>query len=432
MTSQIDHGKVARSKSECGAALLSVLMTSTMLMAAGGALILATSMATRTAVDSTAEMQAYYSAEAGLQSVLNVLRGNVAPDSSVQCPPPTPTQISNPGQINFRCAVTTPNGSNLLTDTSGTPRLSGWLTYNYTPSGMTNPDRVVLFPTSGYAPATGLAYSVEVSDPDNTQIALEPTRLLLHVTGYGPKGAIKRLELILKRTDFDYVPPATIMMRGVSTGNANITVTTGDSAVKDYSGHDHSGSGVIPSFGATNAGDMNVEIDASNKNTVDTPIAAVFGNSSLPPWLQSPDLARSFLADLKADAIAQGRYFSTYSGYSGSDSSPIFTFVDGDCNLDGGAGLLVVTGNLEMNGNPSFSGLILVLGQGSVNRDGGGNGNIYGALAVARFDQNGSGPFLAPTFNTNGGGNSTMQFDSSAVRAALNIAGPIVQGVHEY
>ena len=106
--------------------------------------------------------------------------------------------------------------------------------------------------------------------------------------------------------------------------------------------------------------------------------------------------------------------------------------MDGDCNLDGGAGLLVVTGNLEMNGNPSFSGLILVLGEGSVNRDGGGNGNIYGAMAVARFNQNGNGPFLAPTFNTSGGGNSTMQFDSDAVRKALNVAGPTVLGVHEY
>src|SRR2546425_4743734 len=126
MTSQIDHRKVARSKGECGAALLTVLMTSTMLMVAGGALILATSMATRTAVDSTAEMQAYYGAEAGMQSAVNVLRGNVAPDPLVQCPPPNPTQSPNPTKINFRCAVT-PNGSNLLTDTTLTPRLSAWL-----------------------------------------------------------------------------------------------------------------------------------------------------------------------------------------------------------------------------------------------------------------------------------------------------------------
>src|SRR5437588_5016728 len=130
MTSQIDHGKVARSKSERGAALLSVLMTSAMLMAAGGALILATSMATRTAVDATAEMQAYYSAEAGLQDTLNVLRGNVAPNASMPAG----------SKIDFRKAVT-PADSNCPNDRSTTPRLSGWLNYNYTPSGEGSPDR---------------------------------------------------------------------------------------------------------------------------------------------------------------------------------------------------------------------------------------------------------------------------------------------------
>ena len=93
---------------------------------------------------------------------------------------------------------------------------------------------------------------------------------------------------------------------------------------------------------------------------------------------------------------------------------------------------MIVTGNLEMNGNPSFDGLILVLGGGSINRDGGGNGNIYGAITVARFDVNGTGGFLGPIFNTNGGGNSTIQYDSSAVRKALNLGGPLVQGVREF
>lgn len=85
-----------------------------------------------------------------------------------------------------------------------------------------------------------------------------------------------------------------------------------------------------------------------------------------------------------------------------------------------------------MSGNPSFEGLILVLGEGSVNRNGGGNGNIYGSITVAKFDRNGSGGFLAPTFTTNGGGNSTLQYDSDAVRKALNAAGPLVMGVREF
>lgn len=402
---------------ERGAALITVLMISTLLLATGGALILITSTASRTAVDATAEMQAYYAAEAGIQNSLNVLRGNVAPRTGATQP-----------KVNFRYAVD-PVGSNLLTDTSTSGRLSNWLNYDYTPTGQINPDRVTL--TSSYAPATGLAYSVEISDPDSTLPPAEPSRLLLRVTGYGPKGALKRLELLVKRSTVDYDPPAMLMMRGADDGTP-MTFTIGNSNAKDYSGHDRASSAILPAFGSTSNGDLTIEVTSDSKDTVATPKAAMFANSALPQWLQSAGQARAFLADQRATAISQGRYFSSFSGTSGSTSSPAFTFVDGDCTLDGGAGLLIVTGNLTMSGNPSFEGLILVLGGGHIQRNGGGNGNIYGAISVAKFDVNGTGGFQAPFFDTNGGGNASLQYDSDAVRSALNVVGPRVLGVHEY
>jgi len=406
-------------RGERGAALVTVLLISTLLLATGGALILLTSTASRTAIDSTAEMQAYYSAEAGLQNTLNVLRGNVAPNA-----------LMLPGsKIDFRNAVTLAT-SNLATDTSTRPRLSGWLNYDYTPTGSTIPDRVSL--TANYAPITGLAYAVQVSDPDNTPVASgEPTRLLLRVTGYGPKGAVKNLELLVKRSNFDYSPPAMLMMRGADDGTP-VNFTIGNSAAKDYSGHDRVSTTILPSFGATSDGDTTIEVDSDGKDTAAAPKAQKFTNSSLPEWLQTADLDRAYLADWKADAISQGRYFTSFDGNSGSTSSPAFTFVDGDCELTGGAGLLIVTGTLTMHGNPDFTGMILVLGDGVWDRSGGGNGNIYGAFAVAKFNKNGSGNFLAPSFTTNGGGNATLQYDSDAVRQALNVAGPKVLGVHEY
>ena len=63
---------------ERGAALTAVLIT-TMLLGIAGMVILSTGMSATTSVDSTAELQAYYGAESGLEAVLNVLRGNVAP-----------------------------------------------------------------------------------------------------------------------------------------------------------------------------------------------------------------------------------------------------------------------------------------------------------------------------------------------------------------
>ena len=55
-----------RRKTERGAALITTLLISTLLLGACGALILTTSMSATTAVDSTSEMQAYYVAEAGM------------------------------------------------------------------------------------------------------------------------------------------------------------------------------------------------------------------------------------------------------------------------------------------------------------------------------------------------------------------------------
>ncbi len=410
---------VVKNHSESGAALLMVLMLSMLLLATGGALLLTTSLASRTAIDSTSEMQAYYSAEAGLQRTLAVLRGQIGPAGA----------MAAGSRIDFRKAVT-PAASNLPSDTTNLARLSGWLNYSYTPAGASNPDRVTL--TTSYAPATGMAFSLVVSDPDSTpNIDGEPIRLLIQITGFGPKGAVKQMELVVNRSNIDFSPPATILIRSSDDGTP-VDFTLGNSAAKEYSGHDHSGTAILPSFAATSGADTAIELAADNKGTVEAPIAQTIANSSLPPWLRSTTEARLFLAEQKANAIGQGRYFPSFSGNSGSSGSPEFTFVDGDCNLDGGAGLLIVTGDLVLNGNPSFEGLILVLGDGTVNRNGGGNGDIYGALVVASFDIIGPGDFRAALFNTNGAGNSKMQYDSVAVRKALNVAGPRVWGVHEY
>jgi len=406
---------------ERGAALITVLLISTLLLLTGGTLVLVTGLSTRTAIDATAEMQAYYAAESGIQDTLNVLRGNRSPV----------TGMPANSKINFLKAIT-PSDSNRNTDNSGLRHLSGWLNYNVNDANG-NPDRVAL--TASYSPLTGLAYSVDVSDPDaaTTPVGTEPARLLLRVRGFGPKNAEKRLELIVKRSNFDYIAPAMLMIRGAEDCSPT-HFTAGDSHAKDYSGHDHYPTGtILPTFGATCGGDMTTEINADTKDTVVNPKAATISLSDLPEYLRTtdgPTGARAFLDDQQVSAVTEGRYFTSFSGYAGTSTDPLFTFVDGNCNLDGGAGLLIVTGTLTLNGNPNFDGLILVMGQGIVNRDGAGNGEYYGAMAVARFNRT-SGPFLAPWFDTDGAGTSSMQYDSDAIRRALNASGPRALGIHE-
>jgi hypothetical protein len=83
-----------------------------------------------------------------------------------------------------------------------------------------------------------------------------------------------------------------------------------------------------------------------------------------------------------------------------------------------------------MHGNTDFNAVIFVLGGGSVHRNGGGKGTISGGIVIAKFDA--TGGFLAPSFTTNGGGNSTIQYDSNAVaEATQTLPGFQVIGVVE-
>src|SRR5262245_47001349 len=118
-------------KNEKGAALVMVLMIMLLMLAAASGLLLEVSMNTANVTDATAEQQAYNAAESGIQSAINVLRGNTVPSVLLDTSKPA-TDPKN--QINFRRAVNV-SSSNLSTDPTNVSRLSRWMNYNYTPSG---------------------------------------------------------------------------------------------------------------------------------------------------------------------------------------------------------------------------------------------------------------------------------------------------------
>jgi Tfp pilus assembly protein PilX len=107
------------------------------------------------------------------------------------------------------------------------------------------------------------------------------------------------------------------------------------------------------------------------------------------------------------------------SGTAGAAATPQVTYVNGDFTLNGGAGVLVVTGNLSISGGMQFDGLILVVGQGSVliNGGGGGGSSIYGSVFVANTN-NRSTPFAqlatlgVPAFTWHGGGDASIYYNS--------------------
>jgi hypothetical protein len=412
---------------ERGAALITAVLLSLLLLAAGGVLILTSTMTGVTARDSTAEMQAYYAAEAGVAKTLEVLRGNVQST-------PAGTKAS------FRNLVCSPT---LWTTTAG-----GYV--NVTADG-------------------GTRFQVtSILDPDNQNSAAmcaivpaanyKPERLRIRITGLGSRGSRKNMEVVINRYTLEYDVKATVTLPNGS--GTPIGFNLGGSNVTSTSGQDASGTGTaIAAFAISNA-DYNTtnnvmdgcHADGSNCGGSGPNVfpgdPAVLGNSNTPSFLQSVAKARSFLygdEGLKQAAINQGRYFTSgasaiasKAGLGANNTDGVFTFVDGDLVLGPGnptgQGTLVVTGKLTLDGNFNFNGVIMVLGKGEVYRSGGGSGNIFGAMFIAKFAVSGldSDQFGAPVFDTSGGGNANIQYSTDAVDRAKAVGGHAVKGVREY
>jgi len=119
---------------------------------------------------------------------------------------------------------------------------------------------------------------------------------------------------------------------------------------------------------------------------------------------------------------------STVSGINlGTDAAPVINVVNGDLTIGNGAGILLVTGTLTEAGGSSFDGLVLVIGKGSITKDGGGGGqyngstflaNMYTDTTYAHLIALGSNLPPGPTTMTwNGGGNALVQYDSCWVNS---------------
>ena len=269
-----------------------------------------------------------------------------------------------------------------------------------------------------------------------TVTAPQPSRLIADISGFGPRSAKKQLKMLLSRFAFDFSPVSTITLRSADNGSV-ATFSAGSSAVYSYSGYDNAAGGDLPAFGVTSTPDYNMLLAQS------LPSGQVVGSPTniqkidvddLPNWLQTADGARAMLNSLRTSAMNNGRYFTPATPPSdfGSVTAPKMTFVDGDADLipADGAGVLLCTGALTIEGSAQFHGLVLVIGAGSLTRSGGGDGGSYGSVMVAHFGT--TGDFLAPTMQANGGGTSLIQYDSAWVRRGLGTPGPRVMAIGEF
>jgi hypothetical protein len=318
-------------------------------------------------------------------------------------------------------------------------------------------------PTSVTIPVSGtFAITTIVTTP-------EPRRLIVKVQGYGPHGAVKNMQAMVSSFAMNYDPPATFVIRGHDDSTTGATVSIGSSAQYVYNGNDNSGGQPLPAFLVTNNPDFTTLSNLKSNNSLplsgDTtglipvlkPLTLPTDLPQLPPWLQTTSDpvsgARAFVQQLReasqqqfyncssSQDVSCDRYFDTRNGGSapsgfgaelGAPPNGLFTFVDGDATLpnEGGKGLLVVTGTLNMSGSKTFDGLVLVLGDGVINRSGGGSDTNFGAFVLARFLS--SGGFLNPTFVSSGSGSSGVQLDRNSVRRGLRLGGVYALAVSEY
>ena len=418
---------------ERGAALITAVLLSLLLLAAGGILILTSTMTGITARDSTAEMQAYYAAEAGIAKGLEVLRGNV--DSS-----PSGTKASFHNVICSPTLWTTTSGGSIDVASDGSSRFQ--ITSIYDPDNDVNWN---LAPNANTATKCALA-------------TYKPTKLRIRVSGYGPRDSKKNMEIVVDRYTLAYDVPATITLPNGS--GTPISFALGNSNPTSYSGFDVSGlGGVAAAFAVSNSdytGTNNV-IDGCNADgsqcngngpNVTPGDPTVLTDANTPSFLKSVASARLFLygsEGMKQAAINQGRYFTTEAaayastaGLGANNTDGVYTFIDGDLTLGPGnptgQGTLIVTGRLTLNGNFQWNGVIMVLGTGEVYRSGGGHGDIYGAMVVAKFAATGAANdvFSAPTFDTSGGGSANIQYSAEQIDKAKSVGGHTIKGVREY
>lgn len=430
-----NHKPGARRRGERGAALVTTLLMSTLLLSAGGALIITTTMSATTAVDATAEMQAYYAAEAGLEAGLAVVRRNVAP-------------IAAGTSADFRtfvCGATancTNNGTNL----------SSWLPYSNGVVSLSTANSTTSTPATAYSlNVRDAAYAPGVALP---AAPYSPRFLVVTSTGRGPKGSVKVLEMTVDAFSFEFTARAAVAVHSNSTNaTAMAAFSLGSSAPHEWNGEDHA---TIPlpalsAFAVTNDADYQgvdgpggtlgkaeAVISHDGDNVIGSAQLTKINPSDLESWLQSGDNARTFLSQMRETASSMGRLNPSDFG---STSNPKFSFVDGNVDFGGGdhgAGLLIVTGDYSQRGSSSYNGLVLVLGEGNVSRN--GTPDLGGALVVAKFQHTydaltrsytGTGNFLSPSLTTSGGGNSLVGYNSDDVRKGMGTLGCRVIGIVE-
>jgi hypothetical protein len=234
--------------------------------------------------------------------------------------------------------------------------------------------------------------------------------------------------------------PAGMTLAGSSSSLATVNGLNSDEY--NVEGNDHAGCGgaavaaPVAAIGVGNNADVANVISGIPSNRLDhyTGVGAAPDvenvSASMPAEFQSVSALEALLATIKSKPATQylkpippATAVTTLSN-PGTSYSPQTIYVDGDLTLSGsltGYGILVVTGTFSPGGNVGWRGVVLVVGQGIITGNGGGNNEYDGALVVAKT-RDSSGNVLStlgtPTYDWSGGGGNGIKYSSGCISQA--------------
>jgi hypothetical protein len=302
----------------------------------------------------------------------------------------------------------------------------------------------------------GYSYTVFLSNDEGDaggNVADSNNKVMLTSTATGPNNTKSVVEIAVSlppppvTTPVSFpTNPGTISLLG----NSASFIGGGNSNAKAYNGDDQCGNAAsIPVVSVSDAGSLagvKTSITGSQPGTYHTNVNGVSVDAST----NINDIAKSMTTaqmtsagynlndaaslnalvsaiQASAGAVTVPSSQTSVSGGLGTAGAPRIIVAEGDFTMGGnGFGILVVKGQLTFNGNVDFTGIIMVIGQGIMVRHGGGNGTLSGAVWVANtagadgIVGNADDAMGAAVLNTSGGGNSNIQYCSSAIADAIN------------
>jgi Tfp pilus assembly protein PilX len=288
---------------------------------------------------------------------------------------------------------------------------------------------------------------------------LEPYRLKITATGYGPHSSRKQLEGIVRKSFLDGLSATSgLSMVGpgaqliFSPGAGNPTYCGVDPGVEPGQPIPNNPACVVdpnqptgPAIGVSDQDGLNTVLAATSGTSIVPAPAIVIDN---PTWQKTPSDLNEFISLLRTSAQHSERYLSGSANFqNASGAAPYInaaenlsgeglTFVDGDLNVGpiSGGGILVVMGNFNYNGGFNWRGLIVVAGLPGtgVTRTGAGSGVILGNLVIAPYDPTNLSAFGSPSFSTTGGGSSDLMFSGYSLNFdGTNAVNNFMAGVAE-